>query len=260
MSVHPGDLITAALAREIADAGIRVFAVTSPATVAAALAARELGAPDLAIASGFTALDAEPVPALTRGEAGLFAGGRASRDWVTDTFALLARGRAGVATAPAQLDARARTNLSGVGAPGRPKVALPGARGLPDNNISPSRVWFVFPAHSSRQLVERVDVVCGAEPPAGAVRRLLTPAGCFDYGPDGWRALWLTADGAALVAEAPALGVVLTGHEPVVDEPDAEALAAVREADPHEVRLVEFASGTEAGERFARGAAREAIG
>jgi acyl CoA:acetate/3-ketoacid CoA transferase beta subunit len=252
-----GDLITAALAREIADSGIRVFAVTSPATVAAARAARALGAPGLAMASGFTALDAEPVPALTRGEGGLFAGGRAARDWVTDTFSLLARGRVGVATAPAQLDARARTNLSGVGPAGRPKVALPGARGLPDNNHAPSRVWYVFPAHSPRQLVERVDVVCGAEPPAGAVRRLLTPAGCFDF-QDGWRALWLTPDGAELVAGTPDLGVALTGAEPVVDEPDAEALAAVRAADPHELRLVEFASGAEAGERFARAAALEA--
>ena len=111
-----GDLLTAALAREIADSGIRVFAVTSPATVAAALAARELGAPRLAIAGGFTALDATPVPAVTRGEAGLFSEGPAARDWVTDTFSLLARGRVGVATAPAQLDAQGRTNLSGIGA------------------------------------------------------------------------------------------------------------------------------------------------
>jgi hypothetical protein len=234
------DLITAALAREIAESGVSVFAVTSPATVAAAIAARELGAPDLAIAGGFTALDASPIPSVGLGEAGLLHDGPAVRDWPLDTFTLLARGRVGVATAPAQLDAQGRTNLSGIGEPGRPKVALPGAQGLPDNNHSPSRVWYVFAAHSPRQLVERVDIVCGAVPPPTAVRRLLTPAGCFELHDGGWRARWLTPDGPALVTEAPGLQIAYNGDEPVVDGPDAEALAAVRAADPDGVRALEF--------------------
>jgi glutaconate CoA-transferase subunit B len=239
-SVSVGDLLTAALAREIAESGVSVFAVTSPSTVAAALAARELGVPDLAIAGGFTALDASPVPSVDLSEAGLLSDGPAVRDWPLDTFTLLARGRVGVATAPAQLDAAGRTNLSGIGPPGRPKVALPGPHGLPDNNHSPSRVWYVFGAHSPRQLVARVDVVCGAVPPPGAVRRLLTPAGGFELTDGAWRARWLTPDGAALVAAAPGLGIALTGDEPVVEESDAEALAAVRAADPDGVRALEY--------------------
>jgi hypothetical protein len=259
MTPHPGDLLTAALAREIVDSGIRVYAVTSPASVAAALAARELGADDLALATGFTALDAEPVPSVTLGEAGLFTSGAALVDDPFDTFALLARGRVGVAVAPAQLDAAGRTNLSGVGPPGRPKVALPGARGLPDNNASPSRIWYLLPAHSPRQLVERVDVVCGAVPPAGAIRRLLTPAGCFELGASGWRAVWLTPDGAALVAGAPGLGIALTSTEPVVTEPDAEALTALERVDPHATRLIEFSAGADAAARYQEAAAREAV-
>lgn len=258
MTPHPGDLLTAALAREIAESGITVYAVTSPATVAAALAARELGAEDLALATGFTALDAEPIPSVTLGEAGLFSTGAALLDDPFDTFALLARGRVGVAVAPAQLDAAGRTNLSGAGPPGRPKVALPGARGLPDNNASPSRVWYLLPGHGPRQLVERVDVVCGAVPPAGAIRRLLTPAGCFELDPGGWRALWLTPDGEALVAGAPGLGIETTGSEPVVTEPDAQALAALERVDPHRVRLIEFSAGADAAARFQEAAAREA--
>jgi glutaconate CoA-transferase subunit B len=259
MTVHPGDLLTAALAREIAESGIRVYAVTSPASAAAALAARELAACELAIATGFTSLDAEPVPNVTLGEAGLFTTGAALVDDPFDTFSLLARGRVGVAVAPAQLDAAGRTNLSGAGPPGRPKVALPGARGLPDNNASPSRVWFVLPAHSPRQLVERVDVVCGAVPPAGAIRRLLTPAGCFELGPEGWHTLWLTPDGAELVAGAPGLGISVTGTEPIVTEPDREALAALERVDPHGVRLIEFSTGTDAAARFQAAAAREGV-
>jgi glutaconate CoA-transferase, subunit B len=259
MTAHPGDLLTAALAREIAESGISVYAVTSPASAAAALAARELGAFELAIATGFTSLDAEPVPNLTLGEAGLFTTGAVLVDDPFDTFALLARGRVGVAVTPAQLDAAGRTNLSGAGPPGRPKVALPGARGLPDNNASPSRVWYVFAAHSPRQLVERVDVVCGAVPPAGAIRRLLTPAGVFELGPGGWHALRLTPDGAELVAGAPGLGISVTGGEPVVTEPDPEALAALKRVDPHAVRLIEFSAGADAAARFQEAAAREAV-
>ena len=161
------DLLTCGLAREIIEARIRVFAITSPATVAAALAARALEPPNLAIAAGFTALDAEPIPAVTLGEAGLLTAGPAVRDWAPDTFGLLARGLVGVAASPAQLDARGAANLSGIGPLGAPKVALPGSQGLPDNGASPSRVWYLYGAHSPRTLVERVDVVSR---PAAAAR------------------------------------------------------------------------------------------
>lgn len=264
MSVEPrvsdtADLLCCALAREIAQSGIRVFAVTSPATVAAGLAARALGAPGLALASGFTALDGSPVPALTCGEAGLFTAGPALRDAPFDTFALLARGRVGVAVAPAQLDVRGRTNLSGIGgAPGRPDIALPGARGLPDNNAAPSRVWYFLAAHSARQLVGAVDVVCGAAPPPSSTRRLLTPAGCFELGADGWRARWMTPDGADAVAMVPDFAIAGVDSAPVVGEPDADALAALREADPRGARTVEFAAGAQAADLFAAIAAAEA--
>ena len=63
-----GDLFTTVLAREFAaaatDDGVRVIAVTTTASLVAALAARRLGAADLAIAPGFGTLDAAPRPAL----------------------------------------------------------------------------------------------------------------------------------------------------------------------------------------------------
>jgi hypothetical protein len=254
------DLLTAELAREIAESGVRVFAITSPATVAAALAARAVAVPSLALAAAFTGLDAEPVPAVSLGEDGVFGRGTPVRDWAYDTFCLLARGRVGVAASPAQLDATGATNLSGIGPPGRPKIALPGAQGLPDNNCSPSRVWYLYPSHSPRQLVERVDMVCGAPPRAGVVRRLLTPAGCFELSPDGWQPLWLTPDGAELVAQAPGLGIRLRGDEPVRAEPDSRFLPAVRAADPDEVRAIEFARPEESARRWALAAERETAG
>jgi hypothetical protein len=54
---------------------------------------------------------------------------------------------------PAQVDGAARANLSGIGDPAKPKVAFGGTRGLPDARA----VHFVLPAHSPRQLVDRVD-------------------------------------------------------------------------------------------------------
>jgi len=252
------DLLTCELAREIGESAVDVWAPTSPASLVAALAARAGSRPELAIAAGFTTLDADPVVAATLGEAAMYAGEGAVVDWAADTFALLARGRIGVVVTPAQLDARGATNLSGIGPLGRPKVALPGAQGLPDNNHSPSRVWYLFPSHSPRQLVARVDVVCGAPPPPEAARRLLSAAGLFKLTAAGWRAIWLTPDGADLVAAAPGFGVVLTGSEQVRSEPDPDLLAAVRAVDPEEVRVIEFCTPEAAARRVARAAESEA--
>jgi hypothetical protein len=257
MTAAIADLLTAELAREIAASGVRVFAVTTPASVAAALAARAVALPELAIAGGFTALDAEPIPAVSLGEEGLFTRDRPARDWPYDTFCLLARGRVGVATAPAQLDSTGASNLSGIGPLGQPKVALPGPQGLPDNNCSPSRVWYLYGVHSPRQLVERVDMVCGAPPPSGAVRRLLTPAGCFELASPGWRALWLTPGGAELVAQTPGFGIQFSGDEPIRSDPDGRYLDAVHAADPDNIRAIEFAAPDEAGRRWTQAAQRE---
>lgn len=254
------DLLAATLAEEIAAAGVRVFAVTSPLTVAAGLAARRIGAPRLALAGGFTCLDANPVPALTLGEAALVGPAPVARDWAGDVFTLLARGLAGVAVAPAQLDARGRTNLSGIGPPGRPRVALPGSRGLPDNNASPGRVWYLLTAHSPRTLVGRVDVVCGPEPPPGSIRRLITPAGLFSLEREGWQAIWLTPEGRDLLAGTPDLRVTVPATTPVRRLPRPRTLAALHAVDPHEVRAVEVADRHAARRLWAEHARREAGG
>jgi glutaconate CoA-transferase, subunit B len=254
------DHLAATLAEEIAGSGVRVYAATSPLTVAAALAARGLGAPDLAIAGGFTRLDASPAPALTLGETGLLGDEPGPRGWASDVFTLLARGACGVAVTPAQLDARGRTNLSGIGPPGRPKVALPGSRGLPDNNASAGRVWLLLAGHSPRALVATVDVVSGAAPDVRSPRRLITEAGLFELTPAGWSAVWLREDGAELVAAAPDLGVRVAPGTPVRREPAPETLAALQAADPHRVRDVEVAGREEAGRLWAEHARREAEG
>jgi glutaconate CoA-transferase subunit B len=193
----PADLLgTTVLARELVaahhDDGLRVLAVTSRQSLVAGMAARRLGAPDLALAVGFGVLDAvDPAPSAgaedpTPGPAGAYVGPS------SDTFVAVARGMVGVCTTPAQLDAHGAVNLSGIGGePGRPAVALPGSRGLPDNNDMAGPVWYVLGAHTPRQLVPRVDFVSGVPPRAGRRRRLLTPSGSFALSPSGWTAVSL---------------------------------------------------------------------
>jgi len=218
-----GDLLTGTLAEEIAAAPIRVFVPTTPATAVAARAARLLGNERLSLSQGFTA------------PAGL------PRDWATDAFTLLRQGLLGVAVTPVQLDAAGRTNLSGIGTPGRPKVALIGPRGLTENNDTPSPLWYLFAQHSPRTLVERVDIVCGAAPsPDAGPRVLLTPAGCFDLAEGGWRARWLAPGGRDLIDAAPSFPIAIPEGTPERTAPSAATLAALVAVDPGGARLAEF--------------------
>jgi hypothetical protein len=217
------DLLTAALAEEIADAtGLRVFVPTTPATEAAGKAARELGASRLALARGFTDLDA------------------GQRGSVLDVFTLLRRGRLGVAVAPIQLDAAGRTNLSGIGPVGRPKAAMIGPRGLPENNDTPSPLWYLLAAHSPRTLVARVDMVCGPAPTGPGARTLLTPAGRFELRDGGWHAAWLTPGGEELIAGCPDFPIAVADGTPVRDGASAATVAVLDRVDPAGVRRREF--------------------
>jgi glutaconate CoA-transferase subunit B len=239
------DLIAGLLAREFRGAAagrppLRLLAATSMASLVAGLAVRQEGT-DLAIAGGFVALDANPSPSLSLGESAL--GTEASaRGTLTDTFAALARGWVGVAVTPAQLDAGCRTNLSFVGGThAKPKVAFPGSRGLPENNTSPSRVWYVVPKHSPRTLVEQVDFVSGPTPPPGAARRLITNLGIFDFTADGWHAVSLHPGvGADEVSEHTGFAIDCSTATATHDLTDEE-LAALHAVDPDNLRALEAA-------------------
>lgn len=244
-----GDRITSLLAREFirgsaADPPLRIVAATTVSSVVAALAARRLGAPELAIATGFGTLDGSPVPTLSLLESGL-GSDTSPQGSPADTFMAVAKGWVGVVVAPAQLDALCRTNLSRIGGTNdRPGVALPGSRGLPDNNDSPSRVWYLVLDHSPRQLVAEVDFVSGPGPSQQQERRLITRRGVFAYGArTGWTA-------AGLFAEAHPADVVVDGFPigevndaEVIVEPSSHELAALRTVDPHGIRHVEFMGG-----------------
>lgn len=239
---EPADLKLAVLVRELVaahlDDGLRILAITSPESLVAGLAARRLGAPGLALAVGFGVLDAiDPYPSLTLGEAALGVEG-AHVGPSSDTFVAVARGMVGVCTTPAQLDVRGAVNLSGIGGePGRPAVALPGSRGLPDNNDMAGPVWYVLPAHSPRQLVATVDFVSGIPPSPDRRRRLLTPLGLFSLGSSGWTTISLH-DGISPPAVVEATGFAIHGlaTAPPTPVPTDEERAALAAVDPHGLR------------------------
>jgi glutaconate CoA-transferase, subunit B len=256
------DLLTTVVARELVGAqarGLRVLAVTSPIAFVAGLAARRLGAPDVALATGFCVLDAvDAFPAVTLGEGNLGVAG-AARGPSSDTFVALARGRVGVCVSPAQVDVRGATNLSRVGGTNdAPKVALPGSRGLAENNDAPGPLWYLFTNHDSRTLVPEVDFVSGPPPSAGRYRRLITPLGIFSLEGGAWTAETLT-DGVTADDVAAGTGFPIAVPDGVATTmaPTDEELAALDAVDPLGLRALETARGEEAAELVKRAVAAE---
>ncbi|MFV0463941.1 MAG: hypothetical protein ACK5MP_12225 [Nostocoides sp.] len=239
------DLVTTLLARHMVQAacehGVRVLAVTSPTSLIAGLMAQRLGADRLALAGGFGRLDVAPQPALTSGE---FAMGMAAspRSMSAETFMALARGRVGVVVSPAQIDARAALNLSGIGGTTqRPQVALPGSRGLPDNNHSASTVWYFAPELSVRRLVPEVDFVSGAPPPPGIPRVLVSPTATLAFRAElGWRIAGLS-EGVTVQDVRDSVGFELAcDGPPVYRGPSPEEAEVMSSVDPHGLRQLDF--------------------
>ncbi|MCP3975764.1 MAG: hypothetical protein GY720_14865 [bacterium] len=237
------DLIAGLLVREFREASngqppLRVLAATSMASLVAGLAVRAEGI-DLAIAGGFVALDADPFPSLSLGESSMGLENSAQGS-LFDTFAAVSRGWVGVAVSPGQLDGSGRTNLSFVGGShSEPTVALPGSRGLPENNTSPSRVWYVIPKHTPRTLVSSVDFASGASPNPTLQRRLITNLGIFDLGATGWTAASLH-DGVAADDVKTQTGFSIDCSQ-AGTTPDLSGveLAALQAADPANLRALE---------------------
>ncbi len=154
---------------------------------------------------------------------------------------MLSRGWVGVAVTPAQLDGSARTNLSHAGGShDAPKVALPGSRGLPENNTSPSRVWYVIPRHSTRTLVAEVDFVSGPEPDGSVARRLITDLGVFVY-ENGWRAESLHDGVTTDDVESNSGFAIDCSHASMTEPLSAHELAAIAAVDPDDLRGLEAA-------------------
>jgi glutaconate CoA-transferase subunit B len=148
---------------------------------------------------------------------------------------------------PIQIDRWGQTNLTGIGDPARPKVAMLGVRGLPGNSINHINSMFV-PNHGKRVFVEgEVDVVGGVgyNPkrwPSGVrrdfvdLRRIVTDLCVMDFeGPDHAIRVRSLHPGVSFeqVQEATGFPLLRADGLAATPPPTAEQLEIIRRLDPH---------------------------
>jgi glutaconate CoA-transferase subunit B len=213
--------------------------------IAAGLAALTFS-PDLLLNDAECTLVREPVPVGPRGDYRLKVEG-----WLPfrKVFHLLWNGKRHAMTVPTQLDRFGHCNISLIGDPARPKVQLLGVRGIPGNTINHTCSFFV-PNHSSRTLVERVDMASGvgydpARWRAGVrrdlmeLRRVVTNLAVLDSGLDHAMRLVSVHPGVSVeqVREQTGFPLVVPGDVGETPAPTAEQLRLIREVlDPHDQR------------------------
>lgn len=226
------DLITAAMARHLAR--WEAAAVVGATSAVAAELARRVHAPGLAVVGAMTACDTAAGPSLLELEWGVFP---SERHDIRDLFALVAQGRVAIFATPAQVDARGRANLGGIGGWERPKVALPGSRGLPDD--AASLPGFAYWLPNPRAVVAEVDYVSAPGPATGQERLVLTREGAFSVGDDGWRCLSLHPGSRP----EPPFAIAGLDEAPETPVPTPEESLALEAIDPHRVRALELGEG-----------------
>lgn len=235
-----------------------VGGATALSHLAGALA-RAVYAPGLAVLASQGRLGRAPLGWLGQEDSALLAagGGRVPLDLPT-IFTWVASGRFAIWIGPAQIDRLGNTNISRIGPADRPRPALVGSRGLPDDSVSlPSGLYYTT-QHGPRSVVERVDFVSGVGdrrrlPASSAARgrpaHLVTDLGVFDFaGPDGalrLRALMPGGELAAVRAATP-FALACVADPPVVPAATPAERDALARLDPYGVRAIECVRDAEA--------------
>lgn len=153
----------------------------------------------------------------------------------------LSRGNRLLAT-PAQVDGAANANLSAIGEWATPKVAMGGARGLPDA----AEIHFVLPLHSLRQLVARVDFVSTAAANRRVPPCLFTELGVLQWWParKAWRFRERHAGVTlAQVQERTGFPVLVDGEVAEIPPLPEELLPVLDQVDPRRLRDLDFVIG-----------------
>jgi glutaconate CoA-transferase subunit B len=164
---------------------------------------------------------------------------------------------------PAQIDEQGNVNISAIGPWDKPKVALVGSRGIPEDTSHLSQGLYYLTQHSPRSVVAKVHFISGAgyNPERaktlgahGAPTCLVTTLGVFGWNPESGRMLvrslhpGVTAD---QVRQATGFPIEVPSGVERTDPPRPDEVAIIRAADPLEVRKLELLSGKEAAEKFA---------
>lgn len=255
------ELIITCMAREL-HGEVLVSSVTSFGALAAHLA-KSTHAPELAVlATPESGMDVVPLPTLTLGQF-LTDNQRAIPLTMEDIFDAIFTDRFRIWINPAQIDQHGNVNISVIGPWERPKVALVGSRGIPEDTSHLSQGLYYLTEHSPRTVVAQVDFISGVGytpdrrkylGPHGAPTCLVTNLGVFGWDPSTGRMVPRSLHpGVApeMVKERTGFPLEIPPDVPVTDPPSAEDVAIIRAADPLEVRKLELLSGKEAAEKFA---------
>lgn len=256
------EVIITTMARQLTGE-VLVSSVTAFGSLAAYLAKRRY-APDLAVLSTpESGMDVTPMPTLTLGQF-LTDVQQGIPLTMEDIFDAIFTDRFRIWINPSQIDQYGNTNITCIGPWDRPKVALVGARGIPEDTSHLSETFYYILNHSPRAIVPRVDFRSGAGNGEsryglehhGAPTVLVTDLGVFSFdGPGGTMAIRSLHPGVTLeeVQERSGFRVhVPDGDIRVTDPPSLEDIRLIRDADPLEVRKLELMSGPMAAEKFVK--------
>ncbi len=255
------ELIITCMARELRGE-VLVSSVTAFGSLAAHLA-RSTHAPDLAVLSTpESGMDAVPLPTLSLGQF-LTENQRAIPLTMEDIFDAIFTDRFRIWINPAQIDQHGNVNISVIGPWDRPKVALVGSRGIPEDTSHLSQGLYYLTGHSPRAVVQQVDFISGAGytperaqwlGPHGAPTRLVTDLGVFGFDPQSGTMVPRSLHPGVtpqVVKERTGFPIEVPAGIPTTTPPSAEEVAIIRAADPLEVRKLEMSSGKEGAEKLA---------
>ena len=203
--------------------------------------------PDLVISDGESLFLAGVPP--------LFAKADVVEGWIPfgKVFDVVANGPRHVMMGATQVDRHGNQNISAIGDFARPTRQLLGSRGAPGNTVN-NRTSYWVPKHSTRVLVDQVDVVSGVGPArareAGIaaarfndIRRIVTNLAVFDVrGPDDTLRLLSLHPGVTAdeVRDATGFEVDVPADVATTREPTAEELILINEVlDPKGLRFKE---------------------
>ena len=255
------ELIITCMARELRGE-VLVSSVTALGALAAHLA-KSTHAPDLAVLSTpESGMDAIPMPTLSLGQF-LTDNQRAIPLSMQDIFDAIFTDRFRIWINPAQIDQHGNVNISVIGQWERPKVALVGSRGIPEDTSHLSQGLYYLTSHSPRTVIAQVDFISGVGytderakwlGAHGAPTCLVTDLGVFGWNPATGRMVPRSLHpgvGADQVRERTGFPLEIPSALSVTTPPTAHEIAIIHAADPLEVRKLELLSGKDAAEKFA---------
>lgn len=209
--------------------------------------AKSTHSPELLMTDSECFLVEEPIPVGPRGDYVPKYSGYMGFERV---FECVWGGRRHAMIGPTQLDRFGQTNLSAVGPDYyQPKIAMLGVRGLPGNSINHKNSFFM-PSHTTRALVNEVDMVSGVgfnperwKPGMDAslmsIGIVLTDLCVFDYnGPEHAPQVLSLHPGVSFeeVQENTGFALLKAPGMGETPHPTEAQLAVIRRLDPHDLR------------------------